>query len=143
MAMLRFFNVRVLINDVAYAVAELRITEECSDIENTNSDGKSANVLPVGAPVDPHFETHFPGNYVANVEAKNASFDPDANPFAFPLSIRIADTITLQALTNGADSPGYKFYSLLVKQTTWGGSMKTAQPVSSTGVSDGAYDRPG
>lgn len=131
------FEAKIRVNGQVYAGAEYSVRDAAGDVDTTNTEGEAAN--PDGPAPTPGAESHLGGSQAARVTIKQASFDPDANPFQAPTALNVGTWAHIQIFPAGLGGVSFNHPSVLILESNYSGTAKMGQPLEFSGITDGGY----
>lgn len=130
------FNAKATVNSVAYAFATYRVRASVTDQDVSNSEGMGGSGQVGNIPAA---ECRIPGLGHLETMVRRATFDILNNPFAAPIELMIGKYFDVAVLTSSV-GPAWAAPYLLVLDTDMDGDVKSLQPFSFSGKSDGDFE---
>lgn len=138
------FQAKGRVNSAIYAFASYVCSDDNPAQDVSNTEGIPGN--PAGATVTPAigaaFTSYIQGLDTLSATVRNATFDVLSNPFAAPFAIQANAYIALVIFVNGAAGVSWTAPSFYVEKAEINQDVRTLQPVSFSGRSDGSYTVP-
>lgn len=137
------FNVQANINGAAYVFQTAQCRETTPEADVTNSEGTPGNTANPTAATGRMAVLRTIAHFEATV--RNATFDFANNPWSAPATIGSANYINLGIYPAGranAATVAWGASSFYVRESSQDIDIRQLQPVSFSGISDGAYTIP-
>ena len=134
------FQAKVRVNATAYAGATYQISDETPEQDVSNTEGIAGNPLNAVIAIGNTAVIAGLKRYTATI--RNATFDVLSNPFTAPFLLASGTYIALRVFLNGAAGVSWNCASFFVNRTGSDGDVKALQPISFSGIGDGAYSVP-